>query len=260
MRWAWIWLDHSYCNTVIHLSQRIIVVLFTWINYGHTPNVNGLLNLDRSDTHIHNIDAKRCKVDNDSTTYLCHSHLGHIGVKHMKKLHVDGLLESLDYEPLGAYVPCLMGKMTKTPVSGTMEWATDLLEIIHTDVCGPMSVEARGGYRYFLTFTNELSRYGYIYLIKHKSETFEKFKEFQSEVENHRDKKIKSLWSDRREEYLSYEFGLQLKQCEIVSLLTPRGTPQCNGVSEHRNRTLLDMVWYMMSLTDLPLSFLGVMH
>src|SRR6266536_3599484 len=57
--------------------------------------------------------------------------------------------------------------------------------------------------------------------------------------------------------YLSYEFGLQLKKCEIFSLLTPPRTPQCNGVSEHRNRTLLNMVRYMMSLTDLPLSFWG---
>ena len=53
-----------------------------------------------------------------------------------------------------------MGKMTKTPFSGIMERATDLLEIIHTDVCGPMNIEARGGYRYFLTFTDDLSRYG----------------------------------------------------------------------------------------------------
>ena len=57
--------------------------------------------------------------------------------------------------------------------------------------------------------------------------------------------------------YLSYEFGLQLKQCEIVSLLTPPGTPQCNGVSERHNRTLLDIVQSMMSLTNLPLSFWG---
>ena len=54
--------------------------------YGHTPNVDGLLNLDHSNTHIHNIDAKRCKVDNDSATYLWHCRLGHIGVKRMKKL------------------------------------------------------------------------------------------------------------------------------------------------------------------------------
>ena len=66
--------------------------------YGHTLNINGLLNLDRSYTHIHNIDAKRCKVNNDSATYLWHCRLGHIGVKHMKKLHANGILESLDYE------------------------------------------------------------------------------------------------------------------------------------------------------------------
>ena len=135
----------------------------------------------------------------------------------MKKLHADGLLESLDYESFDACEPCLMGKMTKTPFYETIERATDLLEIIHIDVCSPMSVEARGGYHYFLTLTADLSMYGYIYLMKHKSETFEKFKEIQSEVENHRNKKIKFLRSDRRSEYLSYGFGLQLKQCGIVS-------------------------------------------
>ena len=78
--------------------------------------------------------------------------------------------------------------------------------------------------------------------MKYKSETFEKFKEFQSEVENHRNKKIKFLRSDHGGEYLSYEFGLHLKQCRIVPQPTPPGTPQRNGVSERRNYTLLDMV------------------
>ena len=82
-------------------------------------------------------------------------------------------------------------------------------------------------------------------------------KEFQSEVENHRNKKIKFLRSDRGDEYLSYEFGLHLKQCGIVSQLTPPETPQRNGVSERRNHTLLDMVCSMMSLANLPLSFWG---
>ena len=77
---------------------------------GHTPKVNGLLNLNRSDTHVHNIEAKRCKVNNDSATYLWHCRLGHIGVQRMKKIHADGLLESLDYESVDAYKPCLMGK------------------------------------------------------------------------------------------------------------------------------------------------------
>ena len=70
-------------------------------------------------------------------------------------------------------------------------------------------------------------------------------------------RKEKFLRSDRGGEYLSYEFGLHLKQCGTVSQLTPRGTPQHNGVSERRNCTLLDMVRSMMSLTNLPLSFWG---
>ena len=69
-------------------------------------------------------------------------------------------LESLDYESFDSCEPCLMDKMTKTPFSGKMERASDFLEIIYTDVCRPMSVDARGGYRYFLTFIDDLSRYG----------------------------------------------------------------------------------------------------
>ena len=130
--------------------------------------------------------------------------LGHIGLKRMKKLQMDGFLESLDCELFDTCEPCLMGKMTKTPFSGTMERATNLLEIIRIDVCGPMSVDARGEYRYFLTFTDVLSRYEYIYLMKHKSKTFENFKEFRSEVENRRNKKIKFLQSDCRVTSLAF--------------------------------------------------------
>ena len=116
------------------------------IFYGHAPVVNGLFLLDlECNTHIHNIDAKKCKLNNDNSTYLWHCRLGHIGKKRMKQLHSDGLLESLDLESFDTYEPCLMGKMTKTPFSGTMERDNDLLEIIHTDVCGPMSVSTRGG-------------------------------------------------------------------------------------------------------------------
>ena len=82
-------------------------------------------------------------------------------------------------------------------------------------------------------------------------------KNFRVKWKNHRNKKMKFLRSDRGDEYLSYEFGLHMKQCEIVLQLTPPGTPQCNGVSEHRNHTLLDMVRSMMSLISLPLLFWG---
>jgi len=93
--------------------------------------------------------------------------------------------------------------------------------------------------------------------MRNKSESFEKFKEYQNEVQTQLGKTIKFLRSDRGGEYLSHEFGDHLKQCGIVPQWTPPGTPQWNGVSERRNRTLLDMVRSMMSQADLPISFWG---
>ncbi|KAL4377319.1 hypothetical protein GQ457_02G027920 [Hibiscus cannabinus] len=147
--------------------------------------------------------------------------------------------------------------MTKAPFSGKGERASDLLGLIHSDVCGPMNTQARGGFQYFITFTDDFSRYGYIYLMNHKSEALEKFKEFKNEVQNQHGKSIKALRSDRGGEYLSQDFDELLKECGIVSQLTPPGKAQWNGVSERRNRTLLDMVRFMMSHTDLPTSFWG---
>lgn len=83
--------------------------------------------------------------------------------------------------------------------------------------------------------------------MKHESKNFKKFKEFQNVVETQTGKKIKALRSDRGGEYLSQEFDHHLRSCAIILQLTPPCTPQLNGVSERRNRTLLDMVHSMMS-------------
>ena len=61
--------------------------------------------------------------------------------------------------------------------------AIELLALVHTDVCGSFDIQIRDGYTYFITFINDLSRYGYVYLMKHKSEAFKKFKGFRHEVE-----------------------------------------------------------------------------
>ena len=147
--------------------------------------------------------------------------------------------------------------MTKAPFTGNCERGKDLLELIHTDVCGPFRSSTRHGERYFVTFTDDFSRYGYVYLIKHKSETFEVFRTYQNEVENQLGKKIKILRSDRGGEYLNSILCDHLRNCGIVSQFTEPGTPQHNGVAERRNRTLLDMVRCMMSRTTLPISFWG---
>jgi hypothetical protein len=100
--------------------------------------------------------------------------------------------------------------MTESPFVGQSERASDLLGLVHTDVCGPMNKIARGGYQFYL------SRYGYVYLMKNKAKSFEKFKEFQNEVQNHTGKTIKFLRSDRGGEYLSQEFCNNLKNYGIV--------------------------------------------
>ncbi|GKA46042.1 retrotransposon protein, putative, ty1-copia subclass [Tanacetum coccineum] len=137
-----------------------------------------------------------------------------------------------------------------------VERAKDLLGLIHTDcLCRNLNSMSRQGASYFVTFTDDFSRYGYVYLLKHKHEVFETFKVFQKEVENQLGKTIKSLRSDRGGEYMSQEFLDHLKEHGIIAHRTPPYTPQNNGVSERRNRTLLDMVRSMMSQTTLPKSF-----
>ena len=78
---------------------------------------------------------------------------------------------------------CLEGKMTKRSFSAKGTRAKEPLQLVHSDVCGPVSVQAIGGYEYFVTFIDDYSRYGYVYLMQRKSETFGKFKEFLAEAE-----------------------------------------------------------------------------
>jgi hypothetical protein len=102
--------------------------------YVHAPVRDGLYILDLV-THINSVDVKRCKHSDDNATYIWHCRLGHVGVKRMKKLHSDGLLGSLNFDSFDTCEPCLLGKIIRTPFTRTVERASDLLGIIHTDVC-----------------------------------------------------------------------------------------------------------------------------
>ncbi|KAJ9552910.1 hypothetical protein OSB04_016955 [Centaurea solstitialis] len=177
-------------------DYKMISVFKNNIFYFKATPVNGLytVNLQDNNNEIYHI-SKRSK-DIEDQTYLWHCRLGHINKKRVELLLKGGFLGTFGYKPFDNCESCLSGKMTKQPFNKENERATDLLEIIHTDVCGPFSHVARGGYRYFITFTDDFS---------------------------------------------SDEFDNHLMECGIVSQLTPPYTPQMNGVSERRNRTLLDM-------------------
>ena len=201
--------------------------------------------------------TKRKEPSSLNQTYLWHLRLGHINLRRIQRLVVDGPLSSLAVEPFPVCESCLEGKMTNRPFKAKGNRAKQLLELVHSDLCGPMNIQARGGYEYFVTFIDDYSRYGYVYLLHRKSECFDKFKEYKAKTEKRLNKSIKSLRSDRGGEYLLGEFREYLSENGIESQLTAPGTPQQNGVAERRNRTLLESVRSMMSYSDLPKSFWG---
>nr|GEV03140.1 retrotransposon protein, putative, Ty1-copia subclass [Tanacetum cinerariifolium] len=167
------------------------VICFNVISINGVYEVD-MINLVPHFNSICTVSNKRAKHNLDST-YLWSCRLAHISKKHIEKLQHDGLLKSTDEESFDKYVSCLSSKMMTKPFSHRTERATDLLGIIHIDVCGPFRHVSRQGASYFITFTDDYSHYGYIYLLKHKHEVFEMFKVFKNEVENQLGKTIKAL-------------------------------------------------------------------
>ncbi|KAL0434082.1 UNVERIFIED_CONTAM: hypothetical protein Slati_2742500 [Sesamum latifolium] len=136
------------------------------------------------------------KVDNHENTQIWNARLGHISKDRIRRL-VDSKnlkIDNLDHLP--TCESCLKGKMTKKPFVGQSAITNGLLDLVHTDDCGPLSIPARGGFSFFITFTDDHSRYGYVNLMRYKPETFERFKEYRLEVENQTNRKIKALRSD----------------------------------------------------------------
>ena len=156
-----------------------------------TPDQHELYNSEL-DNNSHVKSLKR-KFPSTNDAYLWHLCLGHINSNRIQRLIKDGLLEPLDFDEFWICESCLEGKMTKRPLNAKGRRAQELLELVHMDVYGPMSTQAKGGYEYFIPFTDDYARYGYVYLMKRKSEAFEKFKDFRAEVENQLGKCIKAI-------------------------------------------------------------------
>jgi hypothetical protein len=184
------WLEEVYGYEII-IKNKCCSIYYNGIFYVNCPLVNGLYDLE--DKSICNINMKMSRLNDLNPTFIWHCRLGHINEKRIERLHKNDLLISFYFESFDMCESCLHGKMTKAPFTGQNERVSDLLGLVHTDVCGRMSSVARGGFQYFITFTDDFSRHGYIYPMRHKSESFDKFKEFQNEVQNQLGKTIKFL-------------------------------------------------------------------
>ena len=118
----------------------------------------------------------------------------------------------------------------------------DLLELVHSDVCGKISETSIGGAQYFLKFTEDKSRYSWVYILKTKDQVFNYFLEWKALVEKATKRKIKTLKTDNGGEYTSTRFQDYLKAEGIRHELTVLKTPQQNGIAERLNRTLVETV------------------
>ena len=117
---------------------------------------------------------------------------------------------------------CAQGKNVKSPFPSSDSKAKGILDIIHSDVCGPMSATSLSRYVYYVSFIDDFSRKTWIYFLKGKNEVFSKFKEFKALVENLSEKKIKIFRSDNGGEFTGGEFKSFCKEVGIKrGLYTP---------------------------------------
>lgn len=187
--------------------------------------------------------------------------LGHRDPMVIKKLNSNGLATGVNMIDCGTKQfcdSCLRGKMTRIPfpqVSNSRTQAT--LDLVHSDICGPMQTVTPSGNKYMLTFTDDYSRYTVIYLMAKKSDLLEKFKEYVKMVETQYHKKPKILRSDRGGEYMGFNFKAYLKEKGIMHQPTAPYTPQQNGVAERKNRTLMEATRCMLIDSKLDKRFWG---
>ena len=209
----------------------------------------------------HNIGTKRSLV-NEHSAYLWHKRLGHISKERMQRLVKNEILPNLDFTDLGVCIDCIKGKQTKHTKKGATR-STQLLEIIHTDICGPFDVPSFGGEKYFITFIDDFSRFGHVYLLHEKSQSVNALEVYINEVERQLERKVKIIRSDRGGEYYGKynesgqnpgPFAKFLEKHGICAQYTMPRTPEQNGVAERRNRTLMEMVRSMLSHSSLPIS------
>jgi transposase InsO family protein len=101
---------------------------------------------------------------------------------------------------------CVLGKNVKKSFTASHKRSKVVLDLIHSDVCGPMSSPSINGFIYYVIFIDDFSRKSWIYCMKAKNEMFNKFQEFKALIEKQTGKQIKVLRSDNGGEFESHQF------------------------------------------------------
>lgn len=202
-----------------------------------------------------------CKEDKHTTNciHFWHKVFGHRDPAAIKEMYSKNMVNGMKIIDCGIKTECetcLQAKSTRLPFPRqSSSQSNDVLELVHSDVCGPMQTQSPSGKRYVLTFIDDYSHYTVIYLLRKKSEVEEKIKEYIALVMNKFGKKIKCMRSDRGGEYMGHAVKNYLSLKGISVQYTAPYSPQQNGVAERKNRTLIEMARCMLHEADLPFTF-----
>ncbi|WVZ70719.1 LOW QUALITY PROTEIN: hypothetical protein U9M48_019362 [Paspalum notatum var. saurae] len=150
---------------------------------------------------------------------------------------------------------CLAGKQRSPFAKKAKYRASDRLELVHSDMCGPISPATHGGRKYFLLLVDNATRFMWMRLLSAKDEAPEAIKQFQAKVEAETGYKLKVLRTDRGGEFTSVEFGRSCADKGVERHLTAPYSPQQNGVVERRNQTVVGMVRSMLKAKKMTAEF-----
>ena len=226
---------------IINLQGQIVAS-------GRRDPKNGLYACDRNTIVL--------SAESQDITNLWHCRFGHLSFSGLsflsKNSHVHGLPKiELDKQICTC---CMDGRQHRERFLKHSE--TRALKPgfrIHTDLMGPMQQESLGGSRYTLVFTDDFSCKSWVYFLKSKGETLTKFRHFKNQIETETGNPIQVLCSDRGGEYLSDEFSTFCKENGIRRKPIQVHTPQQNGVSKRRNKTIMERAQSISHNNNLPI-------
>jgi transposase InsO family protein len=149
---------------------------------------------------------------------------------------------------------CALGKNTKKAYPDNNRKSNGILDLIHYDFCGPMIASSMNDCLYYIIFIDDCSRKTWIYFLKTKAESLNRFQDFKNLVENQTGRHIQVFRTDNGKEFDSYKYDELYRASEIKRELTVPYNPQQNGVAERNNRTISEAARAMMYDQNLPLS------
>ena len=215
---------------------------------------------------LYHLDTPRRHEHSYSTTYVpkskleqLHCSLGHLNYQTIISMIRKGTVEGVKISkrelntPPSMCTSCAIGKAERAKFPPSSGHAKDVLGLVHSDLWGPAPVQSVSGHRYIITFTDDKSRWVWVYFLKRKSEAFAAFKEWLVYVEKETGKQLRNFRSDGGGEFISNAWIQFMKDRGIRFERSSPDTPEQNGRAERQNRTIFDRVRTILIDANLPL-------